>query len=522
MVPALLLAAALAAKSAAQLALLVDSTDADAVAAQAGAGIEAPEPLVRATAARVAAVRGITAALPALRSRLASETDPDAAREEVRALILLGEPADVDLAIAATRKLPPGIDDVIARAVARRGDAIDLYLAKLRAMPFRPDADFFTQVLWQRGMLAVAAGSRLLGSGDASGWSALLDSLRKSNVAMDANVLGAALNVSSEAMRVETVWYLVHGYAFDPARIPLRVREVLAAPAEEASLREQFGRELLRRMLGGERKDDPRWLQWLQSEEADALIRSETTLFDFFTDQELAARKNHCDIAKNDCLVPARRGGTKIPSIPVAPPSFEVPDVLPPGLADAVVGEARCGGTWIGTASAAADASGRVRDVSIQRLTMSPACEHALAALMKLSLATPAAVSAPPETHVVLVRAARDTACLDEGPLDTGSSVTRSVGGSVKAPVIKRRVEPHFPAEARRSMGTNRYVMVTLEAVLSKSGCIRSMKVVEQSPYPDLNTAALVAFSQWRFEPGRMDGVPVDVRFNLTIRFLTN
>ena len=91
----------------------------------------------------------------------------------------------------------------------------------------------------------------------------------------------------------------------------------------------------------------------------------------------------------------------------------------------------------------------------------------------------------------------------------------------MQPPKVKKRVEPIFPASARQSMGHGRNVLVIVDSVISKTGCVRSMRVVEQSPYPELNGAALMALSQWTFAPGYLDGKPVDVHFNLTINFKT-
>lgn len=76
---------------------------------------------------------------------------------------------------------------------------------------------------------------------------------------------------------------------------------------------------------------------------------------------------------------------------------------------------------------------------------------------------------------------------------------------------------PQFPESTRRSRGTRRNVLIIMEAVISKNGCVRSMSVVKQSPYPELNGAALMALSKWRFSPGSMNGQPVDVLLHLTI-----
>jgi outer membrane biosynthesis protein TonB len=48
---------------------------------------------------------------------------------------------------------------------------------------------------------------------------------------------------------------------------------------------------------------------------------------------------------------------------------------------------------------------------------------------------------------------------------------------------------------------------------------VRSVRLLSQAPFPGLNAAAVLAVSQWQFDPGRINGEPVAVIFNLTIRF---
>jgi TonB family protein len=460
-------------------------------------------------------VRNLGALVPKLLDAVGHESDAGAQREEVRAIVILGTRADVDRII----KLP--MRDVIARAAARRADAYDIYVDKLRPLGFLADAAFFEQSLWQRGNAVVAISARTLGRGDGGDWGALLAAMRASRIAMDANILSVSLGAPSEEIRTQSVWYVVHGYAFDPSKIDPRVRAALAAPKEEASLREAFGRELLRRMLGGERKQDPRWRDWLQTIEADDLIGSEVALFEYFTDAELAARKNHCDIAKNDCRIPpgARKPvGAKIASAEVRQPAFQLPDVLPPGLADAVVREAGCGGDWLATGEATVDLAGRVRELKLTPVTMSKGCERAVSTLARLSLASTESLAAPARSGDLLFIHVRGTpVCLDE---TGGDSIAREVGNGVSAPVVKHRVEPQFPASARRQMGGGHYVVVMVQATITKDGCVRNLRLVQQSPYADLNTAALVALEQWRFEPGRIHGEPTDVLFMLTVNFM--
>ncbi len=508
----------------ASIALLVNEADAAAVAARVASALAATDAVTRAAASRVALVRGLTDVLPQIRDALAVESDSSAAREEVRALIVLGDPAGVDRARAATRKFAPGIDDVIARAVARRTDAFDIYVSVLRGNGFIPDASFFTQALWRRPSAAVAGGSRLLGMRDAAGWTALLAAVRDAHLAMQPDVLVASLNMPSEEIRTASVWYLVHAYVPDPTMIAPRVRTVLGAPTEEGSTREAFGRELLRRMLGGEKKDDPRWLEWLQTSEADPLLATDDALFQHFTDKEFLVRKNHCGITSYDCRMPERRPYAHvIPSTDVAEPAYFLPDLLPPGVAAAVVAETRCNGFWLALAGATADLSGRMQAVTVKRIQMDTACEKAVTTLIRLSLATPASLDVPLEaSNVVLVHGFRQPPCLDEGPLEASNGAPRDVGGDVTAPIVKRRVEPQFPLDARRRMTGNAMVSVVLQCIISRDGCVRAVHLVRQSPYPDMNGAALMAISQWTFEPGRLRGVPVDVVFLLTVSFMRN
>jgi len=508
----------------ASVALLVNEANADVIAPRIAAALGAKDSVTRAAAARVALVRGVTNVLPQLRTALTTEPDPDAAREEVRALVVLGDAADVDRARDATRKLPPAIDDVIAVAVSRRPDAFDIYASNLREHGYVADAAFFTQALWRRPAAGIADGSRLLGMRDAVGWRALLTSMRESHLAMQAGVLGASLNMPVEEIRTASVWYLVRSYVPDPTLIDEGVRAALAAPKETASTREAFGRELLRRMLGAERIDDPRWLEWLQNAEADPLIGNDDALFQYFTDKEFAVRKNHCGVTTYDCKMPESRPTRKIPSSVVAQPAYFLPDVLPRGVADAVVSQSRCNGEWLALAGATSDLAGRVQSVDVKRIEMDSACEKAVTALMRLSLATPSSIDASLKSeNILLVHARKQPTCLDEASLATSAeSSVHTVGGEVSTPIVKHRVEPHFPESARRAMGGGTNVLVIVSSIISREGCVRAINLLLQSPYPELNGAALQAIAQWTFEPGRLHGVPVDVHFNLTVNFLVN
>jgi TonB family protein len=359
---------------------------------------------------------------------------------------------------------------------------------------------------------------------DGAGWSALLTSLRDSQLAMQAGVMGASLNMPVEEIRVASVWYLIRSYLPDPSMIDQNVRSALSAPREEASMREAFGRELLRRMLGAERKDDPRWLDWLQTAEADPLLGNDESIFQFFTEKEFIVRKNHCGTLSYDCRMPEHRPTRTIPSTAVAEPAYFLPSVLPPGVAGAVVAETRCNGPWLATAGATSDISGRVQAIELKRIEIDSACEKAVTTLMRLSLATPSSIQAPLATgNILLVHGRKQPPCLDEAPLSASTASTiHQIGGKVTAPRVKHRQEPQFPESARRAMGPATNVIVILRCIISRDGCVRAVQLIKQSPFPELNAAALFAIGQWAFEPGRLAGEPVDVEFNLTVNFRTS
>lgn len=89
------------------------------------------------------------------------------------------------------------------------------------------------------------------------------------------------------------------------------------------------------------------------------------------------------------------------------------------------------------------------------------------------------------------------------------------VGGDVKAPVVVRRVEPVYSAEARRDRISG---IVILEVLIDKAGAVTDAVVLKDLP-DGLGSAAMAAVKQWSFQPGTLNGEPVDVIFNLTMNF---
>jgi protein TonB len=81
-------------------------------------------------------------------------------------------------------------------------------------------------------------------------------------------------------------------------------------------------------------------------------------------------------------------------------------------------------------------------------------------------------------------------------------------GGAVSAPRLIKEVKPKYTVEAlrNRTQGT-----VWLEVIVTDDGCTSHIRVVKSLDRGGLDEEAVAAVAQWRFEPGRLAGAPVDV-----------
>jgi protein TonB len=60
---------------------------------------------------------------------------------------------------------------------------------------------------------------------------------------------------------------------------------------------------------------------------------------------------------------------------------------------------------------------------------------------------------------------------------------------------------------------------VVLEAVVTVDGCPSQIRVVRSLDAGDLDAQAVAAVAQWQFEPGRLEGTPVDVLVTIHLDF---
>jgi len=89
------------------------------------------------------------------------------------------------------------------------------------------------------------------------------------------------------------------------------------------------------------------------------------------------------------------------------------------------------------------------------------------------------------------------------------------VGGGVTAPRLIYGPEPEFSDEARKAkyQGT-----VVLWLVVGSDGRTHDIRV-QQSLGMGLDEKAIEAIRQWKFEPGRKDGIPVAVQVDIEVNF---
>ena len=99
-------------------------------------------------------------------------------------------------------------------------------------------------------------------------------------------------------------------------------------------------------------------------------------------------------------------------------------------------------------------------------------------------------------------------------PYSGGAGVFR-VGKGVSAPVLIHKREPEYTEDARVA----RYEgMVVLAAAIGPDGSPHSIRVVRGLGF-GLDENAVDAVSQWKFQPGMKDGVPVTVAATIEVNF---
>jgi len=89
------------------------------------------------------------------------------------------------------------------------------------------------------------------------------------------------------------------------------------------------------------------------------------------------------------------------------------------------------------------------------------------------------------------------------------------VGGDVTRPEKLSGPSPQYTEIARRARIQG---IVIVEAIIDRSGSVTNVRVLKPLPM-GLDQAAVEAVQAWKFKPATLNGQPVDVFYNLTVRF---
>ncbi|HKB79830.1 MAG TPA: energy transducer TonB, partial [Thermoanaerobaculia bacterium] len=96
-----------------------------------------------------------------------------------------------------------------------------------------------------------------------------------------------------------------------------------------------------------------------------------------------------------------------------------------------------------------------------------------------------------------------------------GTGTALHVGGDVKAPVAKFRIDPEYTELARKARVEG---IVIIEAIIDQNGNVTDARILKGLPF-GLEQSALDAVKRWKFVPGTLNGQPVPVFYDLTINF---
>lgn len=175
---------------------------------------------------------------------------------------------------------------------------------------------------------------------------------------------------------------------------------------------------------------------------------------------------------------------------------------------------------------AAAQAAQQAQQAVKREAPTAVAANHAVA-----SIPTPAAPAAPPVSPLpaskpstaltpaeqAIARLQVESTTVEAAPRSAvrARSVATDASGNA-SPVLTRRVEPVYPAEARR---TRRQGWVDVVFTVQPDGSVTGATVADADPRYVFDRAALAAVSRWQFTPGAQDGKVVASQVRQRIEF---
>jgi protein TonB len=497
-----------------QLALLLAKPD-STFGASLRTALQSSDAGVRAIAARIVDVGRIVALESDLVSALTAEQDDRVAADMLRAALRLNTPSS---RAAVTSYLPhggPAALQAYAEHLARV--APDRLIDELPMLMTRlVDIDnHLHDIVLMAGEQHRDARERLMRTWmtHASGpiWGRLLNRLPSPpDDPAENRMLVDALASADGDVRQETAWRVVSWLAANQT-VAASVLDAAAASVDGAGDWETLARELVRRTRGAEPVDRSAVLQQFGA--------------DHSGDVSATARLPQWSVAEQRIVRTIVGDTDSSKSKDASPPpvammaTARAVDAPWPGFFTSLFDAAGCKKTSTPTYGGIAisySSDGRPMRVSLDHGSLSPACQSALAAVARIvEIEDTAAAPSDAQQWLILTTQRDVVACADE-PEPPESNITYPVHVRIeKDPKRKKFVQPVYPEAARRAglEGT-----VTIAARLSTTGCVRHARAV-RSVDTSLDVSALVAVTQWHYEPAIVQGTPRMVEDTIYVHF---
>ena len=482
------------------------------------AALKSDDPLVRATAARVAWAAGIAEIDKSILDSLAAETDAVPTTEKIRALLYLNGAGAVDVvrkylpragfegqlvfAEWLARMQPQRFADELAEIAAADQDPSALNPIVGVAVKQHPEHRDRVLRAWVR-------------SARPSAWREFVGS-RTLDPKTDAAIFIEALHSTADLARVATVWHLASLLA-DQREIPVEVFDAAtrnALPSDDNW--ELFGRELLvRSKQNGKSADRADLIQSEGRRHLDLLRIVVAYPRASKTERQVAIT------VLGDQLSPPAPARPAPHDPPLNSVAMRVPWAPWRGFVRSLFRSTGCDVT-ADPQFAAARVSYRPSGVP-ERVGVDPnaplPCQAAVALLARLSVASrDHEVTLPDNGSEWLVVPLEETTvdCIDSPVNAVPRAGIQPEGTSnIQVPKKTRDVRPVYPEGAitSRIQGT-----VVLDAIINSTGCVGGVQLT-RGITPPLDFAAIKAVTGWRFTPTLLNGQPVPVVMTVTVTF---
>lgn len=487
-----------------------------------------PNPQVRAVAARVAHVGFVKSLAGTIGQILATETDAEAAREQIRALAALAPPSeDPELRQAAAR-FGGRLDFALLEALARTRQAavVDLLLDPSSSFTVSRAQEAELALLGARltPETVVRYANALLSGRDPDRWGAFLAIADSRRVPLPETLLAAGVRSGVSGIAGRTAWGLAKARAAGKGPGTNLLEGVAIPESSDPDVHFAFG--VARRTAGQPFKDDAAWISSLEDLSrktiADSIGPNDPVLSLLSAAEGNAVRRRW----------ERRTGGRGYAKWEPGPPAKGAAETLalrgitdlPRGVAEDVIAVSGCrpgkDGLFGGVAMRY-NVEGRPLRVTPIDVSVSNRCEVASRNLFLLTLAPRSALPVKERPEILVAFARKDCIGeLDERPVapvapEVEEPAVYRVGADVQTPVLVTRVEPDYPEHIRRAGLEG---VVVLEAVIAESGCVGAVEVVK-GVAPPLDFQSARAVSQWHYRPATLEGRPVRVYLTVTVTF---